>query len=129
MSTRCTINFCYQSKDHINAKIYRHCDGYPEGVLPDLEEFFKAVVADTTDTRFGDPNYLAAKFVVWQAAQNAKHYDSSTGEYVASKPLDFISLGICMKDPGDIEHTYFVVCSGRGSQPEVLHEIPKHEDE
>ena len=106
MSTRCTINFNHG--DRIEAKIYRHMDGYPgdvtvpdSGVLADLQQFFVDVEAQTHDTRFTDPSYLAAKFVVWQAMHNA--HDSA-------RPLDFLSLGILTKNPGDIDYTYFVNC-------------------
>lgn len=39
MSTRAVVNFCDGSKKHIRAKIYRHSDGYPEGLGKDLKEF------------------------------------------------------------------------------------------
>ena len=119
MSTRCTINFC-QSRKTI-AKIYRHSDGYPDGpcgVLADLDTFFAAVEAQTTDTRFGDPSYLAAKFVVWQAEQNTKYTPIFAKTDPA--PLNFLSLGIITRDPGDIEHTYFVDCDTNG-RPTVRH--------
>lgn len=112
MSTRCTINFMY-GENEIAAKIYRHSDGYPDtehGVPADLDRFFKDVQAQTKDTRFSDPSYLAAKYVVWQAAQ-----------YAGDNPLDFLSVGVCMKDPGDIEYTYFVTWTG-GPLPEVTWE-------
>ncbi|MEE8615537.1 MAG: hypothetical protein V3T11_10045 [Roseateles sp.] len=102
MSTRCVINFV-EGTQHA-AKIYRHCDGYPDGehgVPASLQQFFADVKKQATDTRFGDASYLAAKFVVWQADQNAGDSD---------KPLDFISLGIITSDPGDIEFVYTVDC-------------------
>ena len=98
MSTRCTINFCDNKK--VNAKIYRHCDGNPETMLPDLKEFFETVEKETKDHRFNDTDYLAAKFVVWQARQFSRPAGS----------LNFISVGVCMNDPGDIQYTYFVNC-------------------
>lgn len=115
MSTRCTINFV-EGDMHV-AKVYRHCDGYPEsesGVLADLERFFTTVEEQTRDTRFGDASYLAAKFVVWQAGQNASE---------VAKPLDFISLGILTRDPGDIEFVYKVDCGATDTKghPVVSH--------
>jgi len=106
MSTRCTINFFYnRPTSRPVAKIYRHCDGYPEGthgVIADLARFFAAVTAQCGgDTRFSDPSYLAAKFVVWQASQNAD----------AELPLKFISLGVCREDAMDLEYNYAVCCS------------------
>jgi hypothetical protein len=96
--TRCTINFC--ENNNVYAKIYRHSDGYPESILPDLKEFFETVKKETDDHRFHHAEYLAAKFVVWQARQFSR----------PSGSLDFISVGVCMEDPGDIAHTYFVNC-------------------
>lgn len=116
MSTRSTINFGYgipaaNSTAKPTAKIYRHSDGYPEGVLADLDRFYEAVTEGTPrhGPRLGDPSYLAAKFVVWQAGENAKPYNSETGEYEETEnPLDFLSLGILSEDPGDIEFTYWI---------------------
>ena len=101
MSTRCTINFAYG--ENIVATIYRHHDGYPDsdyGVLNSLKKFFTDVELQTHDTRFTDPSYLAAKFVVWQANEYSK----------SGKMLDFLSLGVCNKDPGDIDFRYVVNC-------------------
>jgi hypothetical protein len=121
MSTRSTINFC--NGDRIDAKIYRHSDGYPESVLPDLERFFSDVKEDTDDTRFDDSCYLAAKYVVWQANENNKHYDLSTREFVRRERLDFLGVGVLMEDPGDIEHTYYLDCHNLDEKghPTVTH--------
>ncbi len=101
MSTRCNIRFCYGNKPQAN--IYRHCDGYPtteHGVLADLKEFFREVQMQTEDTRFSDPSYLAAKFVVWQAGQNSK-----------PGSLDFLSVGIVAENAADGEYVYTVDCT------------------
>ena len=109
MSTRCTLHFGYGDKPA--AIIYRHSDGYPDGVLPDLERFFADVEAQTKDTRFDDPTYLAAKFVVWQANDYvvaARKYPWRKGETVHM--LDFLSVGVMLRDPGDIEYRYLINC-------------------
>ena len=98
MSTRCVINFTYGKEP--SAKIYRHYDGYPVAVEPDLERFFRDVEAQTEDTRFTDASYLAAKFVVWQAHE----YSDQKGN------LDFLGVGVIVEDPGDIEFIYTVDC-------------------
>lgn len=105
MSTRCCINFC-DNRKNIFAKIYRHSDGYPGdgGVLADLKNFFQDVKDQCgKDTRFNDPSYLAAKFVVWRA-HNVYHYRSEG-------PLDFLGVGVVQKNPPDIEYEYFIKCS------------------
>jgi len=105
------INFGHGS--HIEARIYRHCDGYPKGVLPDLAAFFSDVERQTNgDTRFDDPSYLAAKFVVWQANRNAH----------GGPMLDFRSVGICAKEMGGVEYRYFIDCTDRNTRPTVRHE-------
>lgn len=139
MSTRCVINF--GTDGEVEAKIYRHSDGYPDGVLPDLQEFFAEVERQTSDTRFNDPCYLAAKFVAWQSRQYAltqaqatvmrqnKLQDwpaanhGSVQRYLTEHYLDFLSVGVMMENPGDIEYEYFVDCDSRGSdgRPEVTY--------
>jgi hypothetical protein len=120
MSTRCTIHFEY-APGQTDAIVYRHGDGYPDAVLPDLEKFFAAVEEQTKDTRFGDPSYLAAKFIVWQASRLLRGYDSATGEPRPSQPLDFIGVAPVLHDPGDIEFRYHVLCTG-SERPKVQHE-------
>lgn len=121
MSTRCSIHFTYPDSTEVQANVYRHSDGYPDGVLPDLEQFFADVEAQTKDTRFSDPTYLAAKFVVWQAGKMAEigaRYRFEGGNDV--RPLDFLSVGVQITDPGDIEYVYTVECGGSG-RPKVTY--------
>lgn len=130
MSTRSTTHFSYG--DESFAIVYRHPDGYPEGHGTDLYKFLNDVKKQTEDTRFNDPSYLAAKLVVWladQFAQKPLTHDEAweCGQHVAdawenAKPiswdkdrryvkindLDFISVGIVLEDPGDIEYRYKV---------------------
>lgn len=97
MSTRCVINFTNGAD--VVAKVYRHHDGYPDGdygVLQDLQQFFSDTEKETMgDTRFDDPSYLAAKFVVWQARQNGSG-------------LKFTGVGVLLENPTDIVYEYFV---------------------
>jgi hypothetical protein len=99
MGTRCTITFQYNDKPV--ARCYRHWDGDPDTMGQDLRAFFTAVKEGASDTRFSDPAYLAAKYIVWQAAVYAAD---------KSKPLDFLSVGVCIDDPGDLSYKYFVEC-------------------
>lgn len=111
MSTRSTTHFAY--RDIVSAIVYRHSDGYPEGAGADILRFFDEVKAQATDTRFGDPDYLAAKYVVFLADIFARKYvrqpDGSYDWEPAAK-LDFISVGVLLEDPGDIEFRYVVEC-------------------
>jgi hypothetical protein len=120
MSTRCIINF--GTTDHkIVAKVYRHSDGYPTAILPDLTRFCEDVAMQTQDTRFDDPSYLAAKYVVWQAHEYARKLNEKF-EYVPTEMLDFLGVGIVQNNPGDIDYEYFVDCSGNGAFPSVSYE-------
>ena len=56
MSTRCQIEFKRRS---MRRTVYRHWDGYPGAVLPDLLEFL------AWSTRGGDVEYEAANFLYW----------------------------------------------------------------
>uniref|UniRef100_A0A6H2A5E3 Uncharacterized protein n=1 Tax=viral metagenome TaxID=1070528 RepID=A0A6H2A5E3_9ZZZZ len=112
MSTRATVHF--QAAGETQAIIYKHTDGYPEGLGKDLKTFFKDVESQTSDTRFNDPTYLAAKFVVWLAKQY-------TGN--PEKPLEFLSVGVVIEDPGDIEYRYLLNCSGDSPPSIVIEKI------
>lgn len=115
MSTRCNIHFVSAKGGDVEANIYRHCDGYPDGVLPDLARFFAAVRAQTSDTRFDDPEYLAAKFIVWQADQRRNNTKGL---------LDFISVAPCVVDHLDIEYVYEVACCCNSAEPSVRWKRP-----
>ena len=130
MSTRCTTHFTWNEDGEPQAIVYRHADGYPEGHGVELQEFFDAVEAQTKDTRFNDPSYLAAKLVVWLADRFARRYSfDEKNELVEEKTamLDFISVGVVTKDPSDIEYRYVVDCTlGEGrTRPKVTcYEVP-----
>lgn len=110
MGTRCNIHFNHG--DETVANIYRHWDGYPEAVLPDLQRFFQDVKAQTNDTRFGDAEYLSAKFLVWSAAEACK----ATKHSEAKAPLAFTGFSPCVADHGDIEYVYTVDCDKHDSE-------------
>lgn len=115
MSTRAMIHFHDGDNKKPAAIIYRHNDGYPEGLGKDLESFLAEVDANLKDKRFGDAEYLAAKWIVWDAKQQVD-YEGKTRHY-----LDFLSVGVSLKDHGDIEYRYHVWCRGDG-KPEVTYD-------
>ena len=104
MSTRCTTHFVFD--DTPQAIIYRHTDGYPEKAGVDLQAFLKEC-KKLPDSRLNDPSYLAARYVVYLARD-------------ALSP-NFISVGVCLEDPSDIEYRYTVDCSsiGKDGLPDV----------
>ncbi len=82
MSTSATINF--MDGTTVKARVYRHFDGYD--IETDLQRFLDAVAKQCPgDTRFDDAEYLAAKYVVWQAGEYAKD---------KTKPLVFNGVGV-----------------------------------
>ena len=113
MSTRATVHFCniIDDKPVTSAIVYKHEDGDPSGLGEDLKEFLKEVKDNVKDNRFDDPNYLAAKFVVWQA--NKCHYSGHV--------LNFLGVGVCQEDPGDIEYRYKILCKNY-EIPEIITE-------
>jgi hypothetical protein len=121
MSTRSTTHFVLGERPR--AIVYRHADGYPSGAGADLLEFLRAVQAQTPDTRFGDPSYLAAKYVVFLAEPFAVDYEWTPDE-VKTTPranrLNFNSVGVCLSDPADIEYRYVVDCATRLGPQEGL---------
>lgn len=110
MSTRATIHFHYEGDTKPTAIIYRHGDGYPDGLGKDLDQFVKELKENVEDNRLNDAAYLAAKWVVWDARQMANIGHSLDKE---KHYLNFLSVGIVAKDPCDIEYRYKVVCDGK----------------
>jgi hypothetical protein len=128
MSTHATFRFV-DSDGTCYATIYRHSDGYLECGGRDIFRFFDAVREQTGDTRFSDPAYLSAKYVVFLASQFANHYEwNDAGEFVAipNQPLDFLSVGIIPEgqDHGE-EYRYTIHASGdwgSDGHPEVTYQ-------
>lgn len=96
----------------VGGRIYRHSDGYPDGLGADLMLFLKAVEEQTDDTRFDDDEYLAAKFVVWQALEyTLNEKDWRTGKPAPKNALDFLGIGVGLRYHGDLEYIYRVDCN------------------
>jgi hypothetical protein len=99
MATRSNIEFAYG--DRVVANIYVHYDGYPLNRLPELNHFFHEVKERLKDTRFSDPSYLAAKYIVWY---------TQLREYSRVVGLDFLGIGVAVENAGDSEYIYRVHC-------------------
>ncbi len=130
MSTRCQIEFKtiydYKLKNgKIKRKeesilLYRHSDGYPEGVVPDLKKFLI-----WNGGRNSDLEFMAANFIYWSKRHFEENYyhkkygggiDDKGKPKKWSDPQDFnstllLGFGICEKDciHGDIEYFYEVI--------------------
>lgn len=88
MSTRCQIEFRAGSQ---RRTVYRHWDGYPKAVLPDLRAFLQWSV------RGSDVEYVSANFLFWSKRDFGENYEQ-------------FGFGICTNDAlhGDIEYYYVV---------------------
>jgi len=130
MSTRCQIEFkkAYSfkqkngkiKKDEESVLLYRHSDGYPDSVIPDLKEFLKWNGGRTTDIEF-----TAANFIYWSKRYYEEFYyhqpfgggiDEKGRKAKWSDPQGFnstllLGFGICEKDDfhADIEYFYEVI--------------------
>lgn len=105
MSTRSQVLFVEKNEYMENGKkvewtteaqIYRHSDGYPTAVLPDLKEFF-----DWNYGRNCDVSYLAANWIFYEKRKMEEHYDMVKDAYhkkhdyrgAKDNPNDIIKIG------------------------------------
>ena len=103
MSTRCQIATVDRDGRLYPVKIYKHCDGYPEGVLPVLEPF----AAEFHARRGFDPEYLIA--------QCLGRFAASDSTYGPGAPDRFTGWGLSTFWHPDIEYFYLV----RGPEVEI----------
>lgn len=127
MSTRSQIEFKTIFKDEKTKKefverrtIYKHSDGYPEGVIPDLKDFLK-----WNNGRNDDVEYTTANFIYWSKRKHEEEYfninwrtkkiENKNLKWSDNQPTNcstlHIGFGICENDGfhGDIEYFYEVV--------------------
>jgi hypothetical protein len=75
--------------------VYRHCDGYPDGVLRDLAQLKRLL--DATRTERG-PGYAAAQFLLLDKLGTMELYlDEPDRNIRADDPAD-------LPDPANMEH-------------------------
>jgi hypothetical protein len=101
MSTRCQIEF--RAGDE-RRTVYRHWDGYPSAVIPDLLDFLAWSV------RGSDVEYVSANFLYWSKRGTGKQ--------------EQVGFGICANDDlhGDVE--YFSVVRYEGETCTIsAHEV------
>ena len=102
MSTRCNIGF-YETKPTTSqikkngVHIYRHSDGYPEGVLPDLTPFARRF---DHERGLDDTQYAIARCIQALTNQHDAGYDNTTG------------YGVMTQIAGDGEFYYAVYPGG-----------------
>ena len=109
MSTRCMIEI-----DGIDAKLYRHCDGYPGdlekeecGVLMDIVPFVK----DFLKNRGWDTEYLAARLIshlIVDSDTSSSKWRKTWDKNWSPDEKEYTGFGICNNYHSDIEYLYKV---------------------
>ena len=103
MSTRCQILFRFSNGEVLT---YRHSDGYPKGVIPDLVAFLK------WNGNNSDYTYTMANYFFW----NKKRY----AKYLRQGRLGF-GLNYDGQLCGDINYFYAVdFIESRGTYPNTM---------
>jgi len=97
------IHFGYG--ENSEAIVYRHYDGYD--IPDDMKDFFTELKENVNDTRFNNPTYLAAKFIVWQAHE----YTKKTDYQKESHYLDFLGVSPSLENHDDIDVCWLVNCN------------------
>jgi hypothetical protein len=116
MSTRCQIGFYYDDNDLMkpDALIYKHSDGYPDGVLPILVPFLKLF-----QERRGldDVEYVAAwtmHHLIAEAIGRNKefyekyHKDGFNNPFAYPDGITCLGYGISNDFHGDLDYYYAV---------------------
>jgi len=113
MSTRSTLRWL-DHRGNVVAQIYRHSDGYPTAVIPDLTEFFE------WDTRASDPEYSAANFIYYMKVKQKELQEKIRTELDLSPPGESLEhLGYGIQNPnrvnGDVEYLYEIQFMPQGN--------------
>lgn len=118
MNTHCQIGI-YESADKpiekFDVLLYRHCDGYPDGILPDIVPFLKAFDAKRG---INDTEYCGAwlmHHLIARHCENMAEYFRTDDQSQLPKNLqmttdghDFLGHGISRSFYRDIEYFYKV---------------------
>ena len=104
MSTRSQLRFVRRIESNDNpdeehhqiAQVYRHCDGYPDGVLRDLAQLKRLLEATRTER---GPGYAAAQFLLLDKLGTMELYldDDPDRNIRADDPAD-------LPNPANMEH-------------------------
>ena len=85
MSTRCSITIADKNNSY---RIYRHSDGYPEGVLSDL----KLMLQNYDRCPLEDPEYFLSNFIFYA---KLSHYLSYRGTEYSKNKFWELGYGVC----------------------------------
>ena len=126
MSTRAQITIDGEDGGMFELSVYKHSDGYPEGVLPFLRQF----VAEFHKYRRHDPSYFIAQLLRhWAVYDHLKGLtlggmplsrpECSEGHY---KQFQYLSWGIETQLHVDLEFIYHVTKDGTIEVRKPIHE-------
>jgi len=103
MGTRCSITV----KDGVRSyRIYRHSDGYPEGVLADIK-LLLSNDGRCAECGFSDPEYFLANFIFYAKLSFFEYYKGTSGFPFKGWELTY---GVCEPycDHGDLDYKYII---------------------
>ena len=108
MNTRFTVHFADRSGHR--AIVYVHCDEFAFEASTDVRHFLEHIV-ELEHPCFQDSGLLAARHVVWLAAEYSIHSDQNPGQISAAcNPVTFGGVQIVTCDPDGVGDIYRVVC-------------------
>jgi hypothetical protein len=101
MSTRCCIDIIYRGRRY---RIYRHSDGFPQGVIADLYVFMNNYDRKPCE----DPEYFLANFIFY--AKLAAWMDALRGGSGPFHNWWEYGYGVCSPDceHGDLDYRYVI---------------------
>ncbi len=115
MSTRCQIGFYKNGEKELTdweALIYRHSDGYPEGVLPDIIPF---LLWFKEDRGISDLEYCSARLLQYlcneydgHEKEMEKKFPSMRRRHKDENFTGTLGHGICKQFHGDIDYFYYI---------------------
>lgn len=117
MTVSALIDFFGSGDKKPTATIYRFDDGQPENLGRDLVSFVAEVRTHVKDKRFTDPDYLASRWIVYEALRY--HAESVAIEDNPKKfqrhYLDFLGCSIMSseEDSEQVQFRYHVICDGK----------------
>jgi len=109
MSTRCNIIIV---GNYSKLYIYRHSDGYPSSVIPDLREFIEWVKKETNNTvRFDSASQFAGWLIIWGRELQRSNNVKMEKLFPALKDFGGMDWKVGYYEPttglhGDIEYVY-----------------------
>ena len=112
MSTRCQIGFYERNEKDLNkweALIYRHCDGYPKEIIPDIEPFLRWF--KTERGNISEIEYVSCRLLQYlcnKSDQAEKELLQEIGHEPKTGLTGTTGFCICKEFHGDIAYYYAI---------------------